>query len=256
MKIAHHVASNERLRQESAWQLLAADTAPIVVALLQSHLFERERSLSGSILHERLNRDLELLRAEGRNLGPSAQAYLRQWVSEGYLERCYDPGAGEEAYKLSAAGLQAIRFVESLTQKRTSATESRLSLVIQQLVQLVEQTDRDPESRARHLLRERARIDAEIEALRGGRLETLPEDRALERAREIIALADDLANDFRRVREEFQQLNIQIWAQNTPRDGTGAQRPFRRAEISRPRSGPACQPLSCSALYSRNSSSP
>ncbi len=37
--------------------------------------------------------------------------------------------------------------------------------------------------------------------------ETLAEDRALERLREILALADELASDFRRVRDEFQGLN-------------------------------------------------
>lgn len=41
-------------------------------------------------------------------------------------------------------------------------------------------------------------------------VETLPEERALERARDIIGLADELVADFRRVREDFDQLNRQL----------------------------------------------
>ena len=223
MKVAHQLANNEQLRSEPAWKLLAAHNAPVIVALLRIHLFDKERRLPSSILNERINRDLELLRAEGRDLPQSAQAYLSQWLAEGFLERTYQPGASEEVYELSAGVIQVIRFCESLTQRRTVATESRLSLVIQQLMQLAEQTETNPESRVENLLRERVRIDAEIEAVRGGRLEPLPEDRALERAREIIALADDLANDFRHVRDEFQQLNRELRERIMESDGARGQ---------------------------------
>lgn len=207
MKTPSQVALNERLRGEVAWKLLAAANAPITIALLREHLFDKERRLPSSILNERINRDLEALRAEGSEMPQSAQAYLGQWLADGFLERTYEPGANEEAYELSAGAIRAIRFCEGLTQRRAAATESRLSLVIQSLMQLAEQTETNPESRVESLLRERERIDAEIDAIRGGHLESLPQDRALERAREIIALADDLANDFRRVRDEFEQLN-------------------------------------------------
>lgn len=207
MKVVHQVAVNERLRSEAAWKLLAATNAPTIVALLKTHLFDKERRLSSSILNERINRDLEVLRAEGIDMPQSAPVYLSQWLADGLLERTYEPGASEEVYELSAGAMRAIQFCESLTQRRAVATESRLSLVIHSLVQLAEQTETDPELRVQNLLRERERIEAEIEAIRGGRLEPLPEDRARERVREIIALADDLANDFRRVRDEFQQLN-------------------------------------------------
>lgn len=210
MTTASQVALNERLRGEAAWKLLAATNAPVTIALLRAHLFEKERRLPNSILNERIHRDLEVLRAEGKELPQSAQAYLSQWLADGFLERTYEPGASEEIYELSAGAIRAIRFCEGLTQRRVVATESRLSLVIQGLVQLAEQTETNPESRMESLLRERERIDAEIDAIRGGRLESLPQDRAIERAREIIALADDLANDFRCVRDEFQGLNREL----------------------------------------------
>ncbi|OGI41546.1 MAG: hypothetical protein A2140_05410 [Candidatus Muproteobacteria bacterium RBG_16_62_13] len=220
MKATHRATTNQRLRSEVTWRLLAADNAPVAIGLLHAHLFEGERRLSGSILNERISRDLSAMRTEGRNLPETAQYYLHQWLTDGYLERSYEPGASEEVYELSAAAIQAIRFVDSLTQKRTVATESRLSLVIQQLTQLAAQTDNDPESRVQGLIRERARIDAEIEAVRAGRVDTLPGDRALERVREIIALADELANDFRHVRDQFHQLNRQLRERVMESEGT------------------------------------
>ncbi len=210
MKSTSRVATNQRLRSETAWRLLAADNAPAVIGLLHAHLFEGERRLPAPILTERIGRDLNVLRAEGHDLPQSAQAYLGQWLADGFLERSYEPGASEEVYELSAAAIQAIRFIDTLSQKRTVATESRLSLVIQQLTQLAAQTETDPESRVEHLMRERMRLDEEIEAVRAGRVEALPEDRAIERVREIIALTDELANDFRQVRDQFSQLNRQL----------------------------------------------
>ncbi|OGI38572.1 MAG: hypothetical protein A2140_00605 [Candidatus Muproteobacteria bacterium RBG_16_62_13] len=219
MNIARIVANNQRLRNESVWQFLAGINAPVVVGLLQAHLFGKERRLASSILNERIARDLDVLRSEGWDLPQTSQVYLSQWLVAGYLERSYEADASEEAYELSAAAIQVIRFVEGLGERRTVATESRLSLVIQQLVQLAEQTETDPESRVEQLMRERERVDAEIASVRAGRMEILSGDRATERAREIVALADELANDFRQVREKFQHLNRQLRERIVQSDG-------------------------------------
>ena len=210
VKAIQQVAINKRLRNETAWKLLATANAPVTLALLAIHLLEKERRLPSSILHERINRELEQLRAQGEDLPQTAQNYISQWLSSGFLERSYEPQASEEMYELTAAAAQAIRFIQGLTEKRTVATESRLSLVIQQLGHLAEQTEPDPESRIKNLLKEQQRIDAEIAAVRDGKFEMLADDRALERARELVVLADELANDFLQVRTRFQELNRQL----------------------------------------------
>jgi hypothetical protein len=201
------IATYRRMRDQSLWRLVASDNGPIVIGLLQAHLFEGDRSLPAGIFYERLLRDLEDLRAQGEDLPRTPQAYVADWLAAGYLERRFPPGATEEEYELSAAAASAIRFVAGLVEPRTKATESRLAVVIQQLVRLSSETDANPETRIAALQAERDRIDEQIEAIRQGRLQSLPEARALERVREIIALADDLAGDFRRVRDRFEQLN-------------------------------------------------
>ena len=207
MKANKAIATYRRMRTEPLWRLLASANGPIVIGLLQSHLFESERSLPASIMHERIARDLETLRAHGEDLPQTAQAYVANWLADGFLERRFPPGVTEEEYELSTATVEAIRFLSSVEQPHSAATESRLALVIQALVKLAEDTDEDKTSRIDRLLTEQERINNEIDAIKKGQLRVLPAANALERTREIISLADDLTGDFRRVRDQFEQLN-------------------------------------------------
>jgi len=217
---AKALATYRRLRQAPLWRLLASSNGPVVLAVLQAHLTGETRRLPASVLFERVARDLEALRDENEALPQAAQAYVVEWLKAGYLARRYPADAAEEEYELTAAGAAAIRFVDGLIENRSSATESRLSTVIQQLVRLAEDTETNREMRLAALEAERARIDREIEAVRQGRFEALPEERALERVRDTIGLAGELAGDFRRVRDEFEQLNRSLRERIMDSDGS------------------------------------
>jgi hypothetical protein len=201
------IATYQRMRAQPLWRLLASDNGPTVIGLLQTHLYERERSLPASIFHERIERALEELRAQGDDFPKTAQAYVAGWLADGYLERHFPTGVAEEEYELSTAAIEAIRFVAGLAAPHSAATESRLTLVIQALARLAEDTDTDKSRRIERLMAEQSRIDKEIEAIQQGQMRVLPHATALERTREIIALADNLAGDFHRVRDQFDQLN-------------------------------------------------
>jgi hypothetical protein len=201
------IAALRALRSRPLWRLLAGDKAPVVIAILQELLLDGEKTLAASVLVERLARALEELRAAGEDLPQTAQAYVADWLAQGWLSRRLPVGASEEQYELSSDAAHAIRFVSSLMQRRMLTTESRLSTVMRQLIKLAEETDPNPETRISALVMERDRIDREIEAVRTHGVKPLSDERALERAHEIIALADELAADFRRVRDDFDQLN-------------------------------------------------
>ena len=219
MKADKYITAYRRMRNQPLWRLLASGNGPTVIGLLQSHLYEKERSLPASILFERLTRDLEELRAQGDDFPQTAQAYVANWLSDGYLERRFPPGATEEEYELSTATVEAIRFLSAIAEPHSAATESRLSLVIQALVGLAEDTDTDKYRRIDRLMAEQARIDKEIDAIQKGQIRVLPRDTALERTREIISLADDLTGDFRRVRDQFEQLNRDLRERIMDSDG-------------------------------------
>lgn len=219
MKADKNIAIYRRMRNQPLWRLLASGNGPTVIGLLQLHLYEKSRSLPASILFERLTKDLEELRAQGDDFPQAAQAYVANWLSDGYLERRFPPGATEEVYELSTATVEVIRFLSAIAEPHSTATESRLSLVIQALAGLAEDTDTDKNRRIDRLMAEKARIDKEIDAIQKGHMRILPRDTALERTREIISLADDLTGDFGRVRDQFEQLNRDLRERIMDSDG-------------------------------------
>lgn len=219
MKAEKTVATYRRMRNQPLWRLLASGNGPTIVGLLQSHLYEKERNLPASILFERLTQDLEELRAQGDDFPQTAQAYVARWLNEGYLERRFPAGANEEEYELSTATVEAIRFLSSLAEPHSAATETRLSLVIQALTGLAEATDTDKSRRVDRLLAEQARIDKEIDAIQKGQMRVLQHESAIERTREIISLTEELTGDFRRVRDQFDQLNRDLRERIMDSDG-------------------------------------
>jgi hypothetical protein len=219
MKAERTLLAYHRLRQQPLWRLLASGKAPAFIALLQTELFEDQKSLPASVFHERIERDLEELRAAGEELPQTAQAYVANWLAEGYIERRFPPGALEEQFELSAQAVEAIRFISTIEQPHSSATESRLALVISALVQLAEETDSDQKRRIERLLAERARIDLQLEHAQKGEIRVLSDSSALERTREIISLAENLLGDFRRVRDQFDRLNRDLREQLVESDG-------------------------------------
>lgn len=210
MKVIRASESNLSLREGRVWKLLAADLGPLVLAMLQSLFQDEEKTLPGSVLHERLTRDIDALRGHGHNLPQAAQGYVADWLMQGWIERRFPPGASEEVFELTADAVNALRFVSTLLKPRTTATESRLASVMQQVVRLAEETDANPKTRLARLRAERERLDQEIAAVERGGVKTLPDERAIERAREVIALAQELASDFRNVRDAFDRLNREL----------------------------------------------
>jgi hypothetical protein len=188
--------------------------------MLQSVFQEEEKTLPGSVLHERLTRDIDALRGQGHNLPQAAQAYVADWLTQGWLERRLPAGASEEVFELTADASNALRYVTSLLKPRVAATESRLANVMQQVVRLAEETDANPKTRLARLRAERDRLDQEIAAVERGGVKTLPDERAVERAREVIALAQELAGDFRNVRDAFESLNRELRQNLVENDGS------------------------------------
>jgi hypothetical protein len=140
-------------------------------------------------------------------LAPNSPGLRRRLAADGFLARRFPPGAAEEEYELSTDAVEAIRLVSGMAKPHSAATESRLALVIDALVRLAEDTDTDKFRRIDRLMAEQARIDREIDAIQKGQMRVLPQAVALERTKEIVTLADDLAGDFRRVRDQFERLN-------------------------------------------------
>jgi uncharacterized protein DUF3375 len=223
MSSVKSIAQLRQLREQPLWKLLASHNAPVILVVLQELLLGEEKVVAASALLERLQQELQVLKQAGEDMAQSAQAYIASWLSEGWLTRRLPIGAQEEQYELTTDAVTAIRFLQGVLKPRRMATESRLATVMQQLIRLADETNPDPGSRRQALLAERTRIDRELDQLGRGIVETLPSERALERAREVIALSDELAADFRRVRDDFDQLNRQLRADLLNNEGSRGQ---------------------------------
>ncbi len=200
--------------------MLAADHGPLILAMLESLFADGEKTIPVSVAVERLSRDLDDLRARGHVLAQTAQAYLADWLGQGWLLRRLPAGSQEETFELSVDALAALRWLAGLEKPRSAATESRLASVIDQVLRLAEETDANPASRLARLVAERERLDQEIARMGDGRLDVLPDERAIERAREVIAQAGELAGDFRNVRDAFDRLNRELRQRLMESDGS------------------------------------
>lgn len=212
VKAAQIVQSASRLRKlsdDAAWQLLR--NTPVTLAILRSNFVESgEARVPAPILFERVEDDLVALRADGHDLPRTAQQYCASWLSRGFLERRPGVTGSEETYELSSEGLAAVRIVSDLEAPPKSATESRVATVMARLEDLVADTEENVETRIESMVQDRDRLNARIEAVRDGRTGVIDERVALERVRDILALAGQLPADLARARREIERLNIRF----------------------------------------------
>ncbi|WP_167784614.1 DUF3375 domain-containing protein [Ramlibacter rhizophilus] len=206
----------KRLREGAAWKLLGADTAPLICVCLTA-LFPGggSRQINASALHAKLDGMLESLRSAGVEPSQPAQGYATDWVTNGWLRRDYPQGAQEEHYSLTVAAGSAMRIIDAWRPTTFDSTggvrlESRLASVRALMRELDELTDDNPQARLAALHAEKAAIEYRIAEAEAGRMLSIDEDRAAERAREIIAQAEQLLGDFDRVRDQFEVIHLDL----------------------------------------------
>lgn len=212
------------LQEHPAWVLLRSRNAAAAVVLLDRNLGASRRRLPVEQLAERIDDDVPELRRAGFELPYSGYFYVSEWIDEGVLVRRRGPSSGgepgTETVELSDGALLAIRFVSRLSRPHPAVTPSRLGAVLDGLHRLADEADPDPEARLAALLEQRAALDAKIERARRGDSEALPADVAVERAREILALAGDIPADLARVRTELERTDRELRRRLLESDGS------------------------------------
>lgn len=204
--------------------LLASNDAATTLAIFHELFMvsPADRVLPEALLLERLGFALDELRAHGHELTQTPQGYLQYWRLKGWLARTLQHGSDEEEYSLTPEAASGVRLMLAQLQPRTFATESRLSSVMHQVMRLDDETNSNPATRLATLHAEKERIEREIEQLGQGKITVLPDDRALERVREILQQANELADDFQNVRGAFERLNQDLRAKLLETSGSRA----------------------------------
>ncbi|MFP4146979.1 MAG: DUF3375 domain-containing protein [Halorhodospira sp.] len=202
-------------RHHPAWRLLAADSAPLVLGFLCRAFVEpNHRARPQGVLINALEDYLHGLRAElGEDAYPrSAADYLNDWASDerGWLRKFYPPSTDEPHFDLTPATETALQWLDELQERQFVGAESRLMTVFELLRQVVHGSETDPEARIAELERRRGEIDAEIAAIREGRMAFMDETQIKERFDQVERTARGLLSDFRQVEQNFRELDRQV----------------------------------------------
>lgn len=139
------------------------------------------------------------------------KAYLDDWShpERGWLRRSHPVRveADEPHYDVTPAVETALKWVESLQTQAFVGTESRLTIIVDLLRQLIYGAGDDPTERLEDLHRRRDEIDAAIETITAGGYQ--PDDPVTQRDRyqQFARTARDLLSDFRQVEDNFRHLD-------------------------------------------------
>lgn len=202
-------------RNNPAWRLLAADSAPLVISFLYGAFIEPNiREMSEVDLIEKLEDALYRLRELNgeEGFGRTAHDYVREWSEpeKGWLRRFYREDGDEPYIDLTPSVEKAIAWVKSLEQSAFVGTESRLKIIFELLRQITEETDEDRGARIKALEKRRDEIDAEIERIKGGGEYILDDTAVRDRFQQFAVMARDLLSDFREVEFNFRALDRDI----------------------------------------------
>lgn len=211
-------------RNHPAWRLLAADSAPFIIAFLHRAFIEPNvRVLGEKELTTKLEDYLyHLRRTVSEEAFPKpARNYLLDWAGDdrGWLRRYYPPDSDEPHLDLTPAAERAIQWLASLQQTHFVGAESRLKLVFDLLSQIAMGGETDPDVRLRELQRRRDEIDAEIERIHDGTLPLMDPTQLRERFVQATDTARALLADFRQVEQNFRDLDRQVRERITTADG-------------------------------------
>lgn len=212
-------------RNHPAWRLVAADHAPMIVAILHRAFVERNvRSIRQLELVTQLDDYLHELRRDGAegSFPRTGAQYLETWADDehGWLRKYYVAGDDEPWFDITPATEKAIAWLASLEQREFVGTESRLKIVFDLLRRIVEGTEVDPAARVEELQKRRAAIDAEIERIRGGRIDVLDATQVKDCFLQMAATARGLLSDFREVEQNFRYLDRAVRERIATWDGS------------------------------------
>ena len=197
------------MRDSAAIRLLAADNAPVILALIAEYFPRGTRARPAAEVYELMVTDFEVLASEF-SMPRTPQNYCNDWVKAGWLIRKSGKSSHGETLEPSEDALSALEAIERWEAPVTAVTASRVESISSALQRLARDTNEDIASRVASLEAERDRIDREIEKAHLGQFESLTAAETEERVQDVLNMAMAVPSDFARVRHELEALNHQL----------------------------------------------
>jgi hypothetical protein len=214
-----------RFAESTSLRLLRADNAPLVLAVLFT-AFKREHApvVTESRLRAMLEGELEELRDAGEIVATkSARDYLAEWTdhAHGYLRRHQPDGEDEPVYELTPEVELVFQWLEMLKPKSHVGTESKFKSLAATLVDIVENSTREPDIRIKRLKEEQGRLQLQIEEIeRTGVVTVYNATQVNERFAAVLETARKLLGDFREVERHFRRVTENISVQQASAGAT------------------------------------
>jgi hypothetical protein len=143
-----------------------------------------------------------------RQIGGNRTGAAASATSPGAADR--SGGEGAEVYRLSAQAVGALETAGRVGGGRARVSQSRIRTLLDSVDQLAQDAETDPESRLAALQADRDRIDAEMAALRAGKMPVTDDEQLREEAENILHLSRELPADFARVAESIDAMQRDV----------------------------------------------
>lgn len=139
-----------------------------------------------------------------------AKKCIQNWTNKGFLTN-YPDEQGEVFYELSAYSSKTIDWLASLKKEEFVGTESKFNNILNQLKELVENTNDDIEKRIQFLEDEKLKIDQKIQQLKIGEVPVFEEYQIIPRFNQLNQSAKELLSDFKEVEDNFKEITKGIY---------------------------------------------
>ena len=205
-------------------KLLRAKSAPLVISFLyQAFKVNNRITLPAYELVTQLAEYLEgledkdLVDIEDKDSLSLARKYLDRWASEDQrLVKRYPDDQGEPTVELTTHTEKAFQWIENLQRREFVGTESRFLEIYRQLKELIDNTSADPKRKIKELEKKKKAISKEIAAIKkAGVVPTFNDTQIKERFYNITKTARELLSDFKEVEQNFKEISLNIYRQQT-----------------------------------------
>lgn len=140
-----------------------------------------------------------------------AKKYISSWTNKGFLTN-YPDEQGEVFYELSSHSSKTIDWLASLKKEEFVGTESKFNNILNQLKELVENTNEDSEKRIQLLEEKKLEIEQQIQRIKTGEdVKVFEEFEIVPRFNQINQSAKELLSDFKEVEDNFKEITKGIY---------------------------------------------
>lgn len=185
-----------------AMSLLRSKEAFLYLALMAAHLADGQL-VDGQTLAALVGEDLALLGGAVPLDPDQPEAMLRKWTRKGWVHRSVDPGSRIERYQLTAGAHQAVQQMRSIQRHTSTATESALAMVMEELRQIAAEANPDPEMRKRAIKDQIEMLTAQLKSIEDGQMPPVNLRELIDKIAALAQLIDKIPADVARYGEQM-----------------------------------------------------